>query len=535
MSRFYSLVKAVFSQDMNILRYRKKPGTSRLGNATITIALIAVIMGGIGYYAYMMTRTLVGFGIAELLPIFFVIAFSIVSLFEGIFKVQSLLFECSDDNLLFSLPIPKSQIFLLRIGKFITFQVAFNALFMIPAFAAYALIVHPGATFYIFSCLMLILVPLIPTAIAIIAGYLVRGLSLRLRFRKFFQIVFSFIALAAIIAIMMNANSLVEAFAANAGDIAAFASQIYYPAGAYARLITEFNPADLLGLLAFCILPLAVVVYLCSRRYFHLISLARSTPTAKHRHVEFSAQSRSATGSLVRREISRYFSSPVFVTNTLVGVVLLFIGVILGAINLDNLGAFFGASGEEFSFDELLTALPTIYICTLVFMLTMTSITSSAISIEGKSFNLTKSLPVSPLRILLSKLLASLVITLPVIILCDLIFVVRFAPGPLDILAIFAFSILVPIFSGLVGLLVNLKYPKMTAASDAEVVKQSASAMISVLIGMFTSITTIIILSIFSRSFPVALIVALVFALIDFILTRVLMVWGVKKFRALTV
>lgn len=168
-------------------------------------------------------------------------------------------------------------------------------------------------------------------------------------------------------------------------------------------------------------------------------------------------------------------------------------------------------------------------------MLTMTSITSSSISIEGKSFNLTKSLPVSPLHVLLSKLLASLVVTLPIILLCDLIFIFRFTPGPLDIIAILAFSILVPIFSGLVGLLINLKYPKMTALSDAEVVKQSASAMISVFIGMFASIVTIIILSLFSAYFPVALIVALIFALIDFILYRCLARWGVRRFRAINV
>ena len=43
---------------------------------------------------------------------------------------------------------------------------------------------------------------------------------------------------------------------------------------------------------------------------------------------------------------------------------------------------------------------------------------------------------------------------------------------------------MVIIFNSTVGLLVNLKYPKMNAESDTEIVKQSISSFISVLIGI---------------------------------------------------
>ena len=41
-----------------------------------------------------------------------------------------------------------------------------------------------------------------------------------------------------------------------------------------------------------------------------------------------------------------------------------------------------------------------------------------------------------------------------------------------------------PTFTALIGLLMNLKYPKMNATNDTEVVKQSMSSMISVFIGI---------------------------------------------------
>ena len=48
------------------------------------------------------------------------------------------------------------------------------------------------------------------------------------------------------------------------------------------------------------------------------------------------------------------------------------------------------------------------------------------ISLEGKSFNITKSLPVSPEKILLSKVLTSNIISIPVILICDIIFFIVF-------------------------------------------------------------------------------------------------------------
>ena len=45
-------------------------------------------------------------------------------------------------------------------------------------------------------------------------------------------------------------------------------------------------------------------------------------------------------------------------------------------------------------------------------------------------------------------------------------------------------SIIIPFVSELIGIIFNLKYPKLDATNDTEVVKQSMSSMISVFIGI---------------------------------------------------
>ena len=68
--------------------------------------------------------------IKELLPLrlettllsLFIIYTSVMTIIEGIYKSSGLLFNCKDDNLLFSLPINKSTILFIRILKFYLFE-----------------------------------------------------------------------------------------------------------------------------------------------------------------------------------------------------------------------------------------------------------------------------------------------------------------------------------------------------------------------------------------------------------------------------
>ena len=112
----------------------------------------------------------------------------------------------------------------------------------------------------------------------------------------------------------------------------------------------------------------------------------------------------------------------------------------------------------------------------------MTSITSSMISLEGKSFNILKSLPVNPFIIIKSKVLAAVLIMIPFMIIGDLIIFIRFGFDLLSIILLLIASILFPLISETIGIIVNLKYPRMDAKNDTEVVKQSMSSMISVFI-----------------------------------------------------
>lgn len=181
--------------------------------------------------------------------------------------------------------------------------------------------------------------------------------------------------------------------------------------------------------------------------------------------------------------------------------------------------------------EQIKSFIPKIYFQIAIYTACMTSITSSSISLERKSFNILKTVPVKVKQILLAKVIASNIITIPVMLVSDSIFFIAFKAEITDIVFILMATLIMPTFTAIIGLLVNLKHPKLDASSDTEVVKQSMSSGISVLIGMVLGMLSIVAMIIFYKSIDVCFTVELIIlATMVAILWMVLKKYGQKRF-----
>ena len=81
-------------------------------------------------------------------------------------------------------------------------------------------------------------------------------------------------------------------------------------------------------------------------------------------------------------------------------------------------------------------------------------------------------------------MLTAILIMVPCMLIGDIIVFIRFKYDILSIIIALYASILLPLISETIGIIVNLKYPRMDAKNDTEVVKQSMSSAVSVFIGM---------------------------------------------------
>lgn len=542
MGKLISLLKATMSQDMSLFKIKSK-NESNARKIVLPIVLALIVMFSIGSYAVMFAEELASKNLTYIILTIFIMVTSLLTIIEGVYKSQGILFEAKDNDLLFSLPISKSKIFFTRVFKLISFQFLYNSLFMLPAIIVYAIYEKPNLSFYLLSLIMLVLLPIIPTIVACIIGYIIKGVTSRFKSRNILQVILTSFILLLIFYGSFNMQTMIANVTQNANNINEVITKIYYPAGLYINLIQNFNVLDLVALIAINIIPAVLFIYVASIFYFKITSkLGEKGNNSKKGNWEKSAKktfkAKSQLSGLISKEMKRFFSSSVFIVNAGFGMVLMLAVTIGISINFEGMiNSMLQGKEIEISIVEIRTFMPKIFYGFVVFISCMTSITSSMISLEGKSFNITKSLPVKPEKVLLAKVLTSNIISTSVILVCDVIFFIVFKVAIMDMIFILLASILMPTFTALVGILMNLKYPKMDATSDTEVVKQSMSSGLSVFIGMFVGMLSIVIMIIGSKiNLNLFIILELViFSVIVFILWKTLKKYGTKRWKEINV
>ena len=544
MKKLLSLLKATMSQDMSLFRIKAR-NESRARKIVLPIVLALVVMFSVGSYVAILAEELAPSHLTYIVLTIFIMVTSLLTIIEGVYKSQGILFEARDNELLFSLPITQSKIFFIRIFKLITFQFLYNSLFMLPAIIVYAIYEKTNVSFYLISTVMLVLLPIIPTILGCIFGYIIKGLSAKFKARNIMQVLFTSLILLGIFYVSFNMQGMVANIVQNANSIQEIITKIYYPAGLYINLIQNFNILDLVTLLAINIVPAFVFVYVASIFYFKINSKLGEKGNGNKKvgvakTTEKTYRVRTQLSGLIHKEMKRFFSSPVFMVNAGFGMVLMIAVTFALSINFDGMinSMMQGMETEiPIPIGEIKNMMPKVFYGFVIFISCMTSITSSMISLEGKSFNITKSLPVETEKILLSKVLTSNILSIPIFLICDVIFFIAFKVAIIDIVFILLASIVMPTLTALIGILMNLKYPKMNATSDTEVVKQSMSSMLSVFMGMFVAILSIAIM-IMGNNYNTNLFVALellTFSIITFMLWRILKKYGAKRFKEINV
>ena len=267
----FSLLKAALSQDMNMFKYSAKRNSSKFKKLLFPIFLFIIVCFSIGTYAYMIGEKLAPFHLTYIMLSMFIMVVTILTFIEGIYKSQGILFEAKDNDLLFSLPIKKSQILFVRIVKLLLFQYIYNLMFLLPAFVIFIYFEKPGISFYLLSLLMTLLIPMIPTVISSVLGYIIKLASSRFKAKKIVQTLLSSIVFLGIFYGSMNIESFVENIVTNATNINDVLTKIYYPLGLYISLITEFKLLDIVKLLLVNMIPFILFILIGSKLYCYII------------------------------------------------------------------------------------------------------------------------------------------------------------------------------------------------------------------------------------------------------------------------
>lgn len=479
MKKIISLIKYTIKGDLSL--FKLGDNLDKKKKILGSIVLIILLMYSMFVYAYQTGVVLKPLNLTYIMLSIWMFATITITFFESIYKSQGFLFEAKDDDLLLSLPISKTNIILIRILKLIFFEYLVNTIILIPTFAVYIYFENPSISFYFISLLCFILLPLIPTILGSLLGYLIVKLSLNNKHKTLTQTIYSLFFAFLIMYFSFNMQNYLASLSSNANIINNNLINIYYPLKLYNELILNFDFKTLIIFLIINILPFILAIYLLSLNYFKLLSKIHKNNLVKSS--SYLSKQNSILKTLIIKEKKRFFTLPVYVYNTVFGLLLLIILVIVLKINTNGVIDFL-LNNSPTDKDLIINNLPLYYLAFILFILSMTSITSSSISLEGSSFDYLKSLPINVSYIMTSKLYFSLFVIYPLLFFANILFMIFFNPSLIMNLFIVILSILIPILISIFGLIINLAYPKLHYNNETEVVKQSMSTFISIFGGM---------------------------------------------------
>lgn len=467
---------------INELRYTKdKAKRARyIGIGCIWLALILMVVGYVGGLAY----GLIFLGLSDIVPLYLYALASLLILVFSFFKAGSILFSMKGYEILVSLPVTKSAIVISRFFNMYITNLLLTFLIMLPGMVIYGYFEKPSIGFYGIFLLSSLFLPLLPLTVSSILGAGITAISSRMKHKNLVEIGLTLLLVIGMMAFSMLVSDKEEMLTAdffkNLGEI--LSDQIgglYPPALWFSKALAGEKQA----LIFVFIVPAVIftVFVLVLQKYFQAICTAIHTVTAKNDYQMTSLRFHGQVTALWKRELKRYFSSSVYVTNTIIGyimAVILAVGICI--MGVEHLETMLMVSNMELMMAKYM---PLGLSC----LMTMTSTTSCSISLEGKTVWHLQTLPITKKQIFDSKILTNLTVAVPFYILSVIFLAISVKLTMMQLFWLITIPAAYLLFACVLGLTINLAFPVFDWENEVRVVKQSMTTSVSMLIGMLSS------------------------------------------------
>ncbi len=493
-----SLIKIKLHSFLNVSFSKNKNGSTK--KSSIALAIVLYLILGLSFGMVSLSVAMMMAPVAVLMEaewlyftIFNMLCFSFVFVFS-VFETKSVLFDCKDNELLLSMPINPRDIVLSRLFTVVAINYLETFVLMLPAIIVFACF-GGGVNAVIGSSLVSLLIPLLATAMSVIIGYFVAKLSKRFRNNS----ALSVISYLLFFALYFWAYSwLMSGLETLETDPERFILNLSSTLG----IAKGFGEASLLKpipFIAFALLSIiitAAIFYVIVKNYVYIIT--KTEKTNKVRYVKRELKAGGAQLALVKKEISKFLSSPNYILNGALGSLMQIVAGVVLLIQLQD-KASVSSVIEMLGFDSLDILL---LLCTLgsVFIMSMNMTSASALSLEGNGLWILSTSPVKPIHILISKLTPHLMVSLPASLITAVLISIAVPSGFWNIVFTFLISICSSLIFAFFGLIMNILMPKFEFDNEAMVIKQSGAVTVTMFssmifglllvgLGLFLSIT----------------------------------------------
>lgn len=496
----------LIKNNFNMLVGKFSGKKQRASTVSASVIFVVSVLGLIALYsfqAWIMFDGLGAFGLGKLCMFHACTTTVSVLAILGIMRASATE-KTNDNDLLLSLPLKKHEIVISKLINKYLFDFFFVALLFLPFLIIYQIRCEFDAKILFMGIILTLLLPLFSIGISHIIDFLFSRLFNKSRMAKFFKSLTTTIIFIIVMCLLLVITS-------TYGTIQTPDIEAYFAQRPITNLLLRFmfTPTFTVVLL---ICLMTIIPFLIG---FGLYISTLGKPTISYKPKTTTpkfTESKNPFRILLQKEFYNYATTPAYLINTIIGVVLIFaFGIFISVTGNDGLSSMFGGIGFS---NTLLAGIISLIFC---FSSSTVFITAPSISLEGKSFWFVKTQPISISAVLWSKALLHIIIIEPVIILSSIILSISLQFSFIEFLIVLILPTLHCLIMCFMGLLLNLWLPNFEWENETMVVKQSAPSFLSMIFGMLITAGIIGLFLLFKN-----LEISVIFAIISGIYTLVL-------------
>lgn len=483
MNKLIILLKNNFINSFGINKlFKDKKGHNLPLLLTILVMIAGIIIFFLfGLYMYFYGGMFVKAGKSDGVLLLGITFGCLIIAISSISKTNSYLFASKDFDMLMALPIKTKIIFLSKVINLLAVNYVMFMYFYIPSVIAYAIFNTTNFLFWLFAIIGFFIIPLPIISVFGFISCQIGKIKISQNAKKVLSIILYLCLTIAIVFLAMQTTN-------GTDDEKVFFENMYNSLknGNYLGYLLALGiRGETTNFVAICSGSLIIFLlffYYASKNYLFVNSNQKSNLNKQKKYEYKDSISRGKSSvklALLRKEIYGYFSVPIYVVNTIIGPIL---SLVFTYFLISQSKAEYLKIGEKYI--EMQMILPPLVILLMVFSISLSSTTSSSISLEGKRLWILKTLPVKEKDVFNAKVLVNLLITIPFIIINNIIFLLMkdFYLNVFQIASSFILPILIVLIISKVGLYINILLPKLEYEQPAQVVKQSLSVLVTMLV-----------------------------------------------------
>ena len=467
--RFRALAASMFARSKN-----KVTGVGALVLLVVLFGFVFITFGFTFFSLFaLMRETADTVGSDPSLYLSFAAALTLgLCLFGSTFTAQSQLYQAKDNEFLLAMPITPAAIFASRVLLLVFLNVVYGSAVALPAFIVYCLYDFTvwGALLFLFFFLLLFFVAL---AISCLLGWLIALVSSRIKRKNLVSIVFSLGFLVLYFSAFSAMDTLMMEMEENLLDFTAAAAPYLAP---FAPVSAGILGSAVLGPVLFAVISIAAIATVATvliRSYTSILTANRGGVEYIYR--EKRAKEGSPLFAIIRKELSRFTSSPAYMLNAGLGLVMAPAVAVLLLLSRGEILSI--AADPELGF--LAPLLPVAVASAAVFLCSTTYISAPSVSLEARTLWLLQSMPIPARTVLLGKTYFHILLCAPFLLLFSLLSGIALAASPVDFLVLLLLPQAASVFCAFFGTTIGFLLPKFDFTNEAAVVKSGACVAIT--------------------------------------------------------